>query len=225
MTSRDARTISPNTQFEIRRQAVRLQQGGYKISTIAKLLEVDRNTVGKWLRKFKEGGFESLKPKKRGRKNGTKMQLSQKIQDTVRKLLIEKHPYLNRWGFTPQRPIKRAYQRDDKKVKEWMEETYPSIKKRAKSEGAEIHWADEVGIKSHDHRGRGYSPRGKTPVRMHNPSYEKVNMISSVTNQGTLQFMCYDGSFNYRIFHEFLKQLIKSSRGRKVFVIVDHTTR
>lgn len=256
MTSRDARTISPNTQFEIRRQAVRLQQGGYKISTIAKLLEVDRNTVGKWLRKFKEGGFESLKPKKRDRKNGTKMQLSQKIQDTVRKLLIEKHPdqlklnfalwsreavgllikehsgleldlrqvgrYLNRWGFTPQRPIKRAYQRDDKKVKEWMEETYPSIKKRAKSEGAEIHWADEVGIKSHDHRGRGYSPRGKTPVRMHNPSYEKVNMISSVTNQGTLQFMCYDGSFNYRIFHEFLKQLIKSSRGRKVFVIVDN---
>lgn len=256
MESRDARKLSPKTQFEIRRQAVRLHQSGNKICEIANMLEVDRNTVSKWLVKFEEGGIENLKPKKRGRKNGSKMQLSQKVQDTIRQLIIDERPdqlklnfalwsreavgllikeysgldldlrqvgrYLKRWGFTPQRPIKRAYQRDDKKVKKWLEVEYPSIRKRAQAEGAEIHWADEVGIKSHDHRGRGYAPKGKTPIRMHNPSYEKVNMISSVTNQGTLKFMCYDGSFNYRVFHKFLQQLIKDSKGRKVFVIVDN---
>ena len=51
--------------------------------------------------------------------------------------------YLKRWGFTPQRPIKQAYQRDEKKVQQWVEKDYPSIKTRAKAEGAEIQWLDE----------------------------------------------------------------------------------
>lgn len=130
--------------------------------------------------------------------------------------------YLKRWGFTPQKPIKRAYQRNEKKVNEWLDEQYPAIKKKAKSENAEIHWADETGLKSHDHRGRGYSPKGKTPIRMHNPSYEKVNLISSITNQGKLRFMCYEGRFNYKVYHKFLSQLIKGANGRKIYVIVDN---
>jgi len=130
--------------------------------------------------------------------------------------------YLKRWGFTVQRPVKRAYQRDDKKVQKWLKTEYPAIKKKAAQEGSEIQWADEVGIKSHDHRGRGFSPKGKTPVRMHNPSYEKVNMISSVTNQGKLRFMCYPGSFTYRVYHRFLKNLLEEAQGQKIHVIVDN---
>ena len=130
--------------------------------------------------------------------------------------------YLKRWGFTPQRPLKRAYQRCDTKVQTWLTQEYPAIKKLAAEEAAEIHWTDEVGIKSHDHRGRGFSPKGVTPVRMHNPSYEKVNMISSVTNQGKLRFMCYDGSFNYQMLHKFLNKLVTESGGRKIHVIVDN---
>lgn len=57
---------------------------------------------------------------------------------------------------------------------------------------------------------------------MHNPSYEKVNMISSVTNQGKLRFMCYSSSFTYQVYHKFLKSLIKDSKGRKAYVIVDN---
>jgi len=130
--------------------------------------------------------------------------------------------YLKRWGFSPQRPIKRAYQRNEKKVEQWLETEYPAIKKQAESEGSEIHWSDEAGLKSHDHRGRGYAPKGKTPVRLHNPSYEKINMISSVTNQGKLRFMCYEGSFNQRVFHRFLSGLVKDAAGRKLHVIVDN---
>jgi transposase len=130
--------------------------------------------------------------------------------------------YLKRWGFTPQRPIKRAYQRNEKKVEEWLETEYPAIKKQAESEGGEIHWSDEAGLKSHDHRGRGYAPKDNTPVRLHNPSYEKINMISSVTNQGKLRFMCYEGSFNQRVFHRFLSGLVRDAAGRKLHVIVDN---
>lgn len=130
--------------------------------------------------------------------------------------------YLKRWGFTPQRPIKRAYQRCEKKVRKWLKEQYPAIQAKAEAQNAEIHWADETGLNSHDHRGRGYAPKGKTPVRLHNAQYEKVNLISSVTNQGKLRFLCYEGSFTYRTFHRFLKGLIQEAAGRKIIVIVDN---
>ena len=130
--------------------------------------------------------------------------------------------YLKRWGFTPQRPIKQAYQRNETKVNQWLTEEYPAIKALAKSEKAEIQWLDQSGIKSHDHRGRGYAPKGKTPVRKDNPCIEKVNQISSVTNQGKLRFMCYEGSFNDRVYHRFLKQLICDASAQKIHVIADN---
>ena len=130
--------------------------------------------------------------------------------------------YLKRWGFTVQRPIKEAYQRDEVKVKRWLDEDYPAIKAQAKKEGAEIQWLDESGIKSHDHRGRGYAPKGKTPIRKHNPNGEKINKVSSITNQGKLRFMCYEGSFDYRMYHKFLSQLIRDAGGQKIHVIADN---
>jgi len=130
--------------------------------------------------------------------------------------------YLKRWGFTPQRPKKQAYQRNDVAVKKWLEEDYPAIKKKAKEESAEIHWLDETGIKSHDHRGRGYAPKGKTPIRKHNPCGEKVNQISALTNQGKLRFMCFNENFNYRTYHKFLKRLIEDAAGKKIHVIADN---
>lgn len=130
--------------------------------------------------------------------------------------------YLKRWGFTPQRPAKQAYQRNERAVKQWLETDYPAIKASAKAQGACIQWLDESGIKSHDHRGRGYAPKGKTPVRLHNPNGEKINQVSAITNQGKLRFMCYEGSFNYRVYHRFLKRLILDSEGQKVIVIADN---
>lgn len=72
--------------------------------------------------------------------------------------------YLKRWGFTPQKPMKKAYEQSPAAVKKWLDEEYPVIAARAKVEGAEIHWADETGLRSDDVRGRGYAPQGQTPV-------------------------------------------------------------
>nr|WP_324292700.1 winged helix-turn-helix domain-containing protein [uncultured Amphritea sp.] len=47
--------------------------------------------------------------------------------------------YLKRWGYTPQKPAKRAYERKPKAVKEWLDNTYPKIKSRAFEKGAEIY--------------------------------------------------------------------------------------
>lgn len=129
--------------------------------------------------------------------------------------------YLKRWGMTPQRPVKRAYERSEPAVKRWLEEEYPGIERRAKEQGAEIHWSDETGVKSTDIRGRGFAPKGKTPVVRHKGKAEKVNMISSITNQGKLRFMFYEGRFTQIVFLRFLKRLIKNAK-RPLVVIVDN---
>jgi transposase len=129
--------------------------------------------------------------------------------------------YLRRWGFTPQKPQKRAYEQNPAKVKRWLSEQYPAIKVRAKEENAEIHWGDETGCKNQCHHGRSYAPKGKTPVKEYMSKRFKVNMISTITNQGKVQFMIYSESMNADKFIEFLQQLIKSSE-RKIFLILDN---
>ena len=54
--------------------------------------------------------------------------------------------YMRRWGFTPQKPLLRAYERDPKKVQHWLNEDYPAIKAHAKTQGAAIFWADETSL-------------------------------------------------------------------------------
>ena len=69
--------------------------------------------------------------------------------------------YLKKWGFTPQKPVKPTYQRNDPKVLEWLNQEYPSIKAPAKEEGAEIHWGDETGSVSMSANLKGYCPKGQ----------------------------------------------------------------
>ena len=93
--------------------------------------------------------------------------------------------YLKRWGFTPQKPIRRAYEKSPVAVQKWLDETYPEIKQRATEEDAEIHWGDETAVVNTDVRGRGYAPKGETPVAyVVGGTRQKLSMISTVTNQG-----------------------------------------
>ena len=129
--------------------------------------------------------------------------------------------YLKRWGFTPQKPLRRAYERQDRAVKIWLEETYPKIAVRAKKEKAEIHWGDEAGFRSDHQTGTSYSPKGQTPVVKSTGKRFRVNMISTVTNKGTLRFMLFEDSFTAEVFLNFLKRLTKGSE-TKIFLILDN---
>ena len=130
--------------------------------------------------------------------------------------------YLAAWGYTPQRPIRRAYEQDNEAVKKWKVEQYPAIKERAKAENGEIHWCDETCAKACQHGPRGYAPKGKTPeFRPIANQGVKVNMISSITNQGKVRFMLSEKAFNAKLFKEFMQRLIKDTK-RKVFLIVDN---
>ena len=54
--------------------------------------------------------------------------------------------YLSRWGYTPQKPIRKAYEQRPVEVARWMDESYPAIHAKAKDENAEIYWGDATGI-------------------------------------------------------------------------------
>ena len=129
--------------------------------------------------------------------------------------------YLKQWEFTSQVPIKRAYERNDAKVQQWLKEEYPNIEERAKKENAEIQWADETACVSLPSRITGYAPKGKTPVMEHPAKRFKINMISSITNRGKLRFMLYDQNLDADLFITFLERLIRSN-DRKVFLILDN---
>ena len=130
--------------------------------------------------------------------------------------------YLKRWGFTPQKPIKIAYEQKPEAVKEWLNTTYPSISQRAKAENAEIHWADETAVMNTDVRGRSYSPRGQTPTtRAVWGSRQRFSMISSVNNQGKCYWMIINDAFNADKLIEFMGSIISDVQ-RKVFLTMDN---
>jgi transposase len=123
--------------------------------------------------------------------------------------------YLARWGFTPQTPIKRAYEQSPSAVKEWLDMQYPQIAQRAKTEGAEVHWGDETALVNTDVRGRSFAPKGQTPVAMAvGGTRQKLSMIAAVTNQGKSRWMISDGAFGHERLIEFFESLVKDT-GKK----------
>jgi transposase len=129
--------------------------------------------------------------------------------------------YLRAWGFSPQKPMRRAYEQSDEAVRRWLEQRYPEIEKRARRERAEILWADESGLRSDHSAGRTWAPVGQTPVTKGAGKRFKANMIAAISNTGTLRFRVFDERFTGRVFLDFLKRLVKDNRGRKVMLIVD----
>ena len=129
--------------------------------------------------------------------------------------------YLSRWGFTPQKPMRKAYEQSPAAVKKWLDEEYPAIAARAKAEGAQIHWGDETGLRSDDVRGRGYAPQGQTPVIRVNHQRHGLSIISTVTNRGQMRWKIFDGALNADVLIDFLKRLVRDA-GRKVYLILDN---
>lgn len=130
--------------------------------------------------------------------------------------------YLKRWGFTPQRPLKRAFEQKPAAVQKWLTKDYPAIAARAKAQGAEICWGEETAVSSVEHYPRGYAPKGKTPVLvLSQAKRERINLISAIPNPGAMRFMMYPHTLTAKVLITFLKRLIREA-GRKVFLVLDN---
>jgi transposase len=145
--------------------------------------------------------------------------------------------YLARWGFTAQKPLRRAYEQALRcpstrcrarnlrqlrpaAVRRWLRRDYPAIVARAKRARGVIFWGDETGLRSDAVRGRGYAPRGRTPVVRVCHRRAGLSLLSAVTNKGELRWMVVDGAVKAPALVRFLGRLVRDT-GRKVFLILD----
>jgi len=129
--------------------------------------------------------------------------------------------YLERWGFSVQRPAKRAYKQDEEKVAEWIYKEFPGIKERAKAENADIYWGDETGIQNTANYLRGYAPIGCTPTALVDSKKMKINMLSAISNKGKLRFLLYKDNMDADKLIDFMGRLVRDTK-RKVFLILDN---
>lgn len=252
MGTKDFRSLSSEAQEELRRKAVGAVLRGKTRLEVAVIFGVTRESVGAWVKRYRDGGGKELKARRRGRPRGGSLLPWQAAR--IVRLVMDKRPeqlklpfylwtreavaqliekkfgislsvwtigrYLSRWGFTPQKPVRRAFEQDGEAVRQWLDEKYPAIRKQARRENAEIYWGDEMGLRSDHTVGRSFSLRGQTPVVPGTGKRFGCNMISTITNRGRLNFMVFKRRFRVDVFLDFLKRLVRQAK-RKVFLIVD----
>ena len=122
--------------------------------------------------------------------------------------------------ITPQKPLRRAYERDPKAIKRWIEGDYPRLQARAKRRNARIFFLDEAGVRSDSVLGRSWAPRGETPQVSTSGQRQSINAISAVNGRGAFWFKVFSGRFNKERFRKFLKAFMRN-RKYPVFLILD----
>ena len=127
---------------------------------------------------------------------------------------------LQKLGFSPQRPLHRAYEQDPVAVDRWRRTDFPKIRSLAKAQGAEIFFGDEAGMRSDYHAGTTWGAKGVTPVVPATGARVSVNLVSAISARGSMRFMLVPGRMNAAKFIVFLKRLIHGAT-RPVFLILD----
>ena len=144
-----------------RRLAVRRVEDGWSQREVAAFLGVHPVTVAKWVARNRAAGAGGLAAKPTpGRprfltpdqektvlgwladppsRHGFRTDLwtAKRVAELIRtKFQVEFHPhYLREWlskrNYTPQKPARRARQRDPEAIAEWLKKDWPRIKKRS----------------------------------------------------------------------------------------------
>lgn len=115
--------------------------------------------------------------------------------------------YLRRWGLTFQRPDKRAVEQNPEAVRVWREEAWPAIHAKAKAEGGEVLFADQVGIRSDQVTGRTWGEKGRTPIVRRTGNRFSVNAMSAISTKGRMHFMVFTETFDADVMCRFLDRL------------------
>jgi transposase len=129
--------------------------------------------------------------------------------------------YLRVWGFSPQKPARRALEQHPELVARWLKERYPEIELRAHREKALVLWLDEMGLRSDHTAGRSWSPVGQTPIVPGTGQRFGANVISAISNKGHLQFSVFKQRFTTPVCIDFLGRLIRQADGQKLILILD----
>jgi transposase len=124
--------------------------------------------------------------------------------------------------ITPQKPLRRAYERDPAAIKRWTTEVFPGLRARAKRVGAKIFFLDEAGVRSDQVLGRTWGLRGKTPEVATSGRRQSVSAISAVNTRGAFWYEIYTERLNASRFLELLKHFMRGRKGPVLLVLDGH---
>lgn len=253
MIKRDGRRLSRDVLEHIRLQAVREIRAGESPEVLARRLGFCRQIVYRWLQRARGRGLATLRrhpapgaqPKLAPQRIRTvKQWVTQPasrfsfISDlwTVARLrtVIRRQfhitfsssglwRFLRREGLSPQRPLKRALERDETAIRRWVQREYPRIRAEARKQRALLYFGDESGVRTDHVSGRTWAQRGHTPEVSRAGRWETVNLLSAMTPRGELVFMTSPEKVNTEIFIRFLRKLLAHHPRRKLILIVDRS--
>jgi len=129
---------------------------------------------------------------------------------------------LGRLGLTPQRPVRRAFARDEEACRRWAQEEFPAIVRLMRRRQSTLLFQDETGVHEDGPVARTWGQRGKTPVVYVTGQRDRINVISAISPRGRLWFRCYRGNLNAPRFIGFLKALLHDVRGQIDMVLDRH---
>ena len=82
--------LSPEEQYQIRKNIIRLSEKGKTNEEIAEILDVSLRHVQNTKKQYKEGGIAGIKPQKRGRRVGAKRSLTPALEKEIQQILVGK---------------------------------------------------------------------------------------------------------------------------------------
>lgn len=202
---------TPNELERRRRRAVALVRQGERVTVVARCLGVDRSSVYRWRKAAKAGtdglaprphphrpaaltdaqlrrleGWLAQGPQAHGWPNA--LWTAARVGDLIyRKFRVRyHHDHVGRFlrrrlGWTPQKPRRRARERDEAAIRRWQSEEFPRIARQAEARGAHLVFMDESGFMLTPTVRRTWAPRGKTPVLDAWDRRDRISAISGIT--------------------------------------------
>lgn len=253
MKNSDGRSISHEVLEAYRYRAIELYQKGKSVQEMAFFFGVHRGSISLWIKVWKEKGKSALKSKKAlGPELKLNNQDKKKIISWLKKSAIEfgfETPLwdckriqkiikeklkkeiaisnlwenLRKWNLTPQKPEKEALEKNQKAVRRWLKEQWPEIEKHRRRWQAMLYFQDESSVSLVPVLGKTWAKKGKTPKIKVTGNRGSIAVSSAISPGGRMVFRIEKENVNSETFIDFLKQIMKNHKWRKIIVIADNS--
>lgn len=120
-------------------------------------------------------------------------------------------------GWSPQKPARRARERDEVSIEQWKKEKWPEIQEKAIKEERTIVFVDECGFSQKAATRKTWAPRGETPVVQMSFNWDKLSVIGGISLK-SVYFQIHEESVKSGQVVEFLKHLRRYVKGRLLVV-------
>ena len=252
MKKRSKRNIPREALEQYRLQTLVLRKKGWKIDEISEAFGVHRCSVSHWCTKAKRYGKKSLKMRKakgadpKLSKDDKKEIISwlrksamtfgfetplwdcKRIQAVIQKELNKKIAISNlwetlrRWNLTPQKPEKVALEKNPVAVRKWLKEEWPKIEEHRRRWQAMLYFQDESGVSLILVLGKTWAKKGKTPKIKVTGNRGGFCVTSAISPAGRMVFRIENDTIHAEEHIEFLKQIMKHHKKRKIIVVEDN---